>query len=74
MNVLSQLDALYIKREKLKKLINKAHGLGKEVRLWNVPDFDDAWSKVIELGVDYIDSDSIKALAQFLKKQSGKAS
>jgi hypothetical protein len=24
---------------------------------------------VIELGVDYIDSDSIKALAQFLKKQ-----
>ncbi|OQP65245.1 hypothetical protein A3860_16375 [Niastella vici] len=60
--------------EKLQKLITKAHGLGKEVRLWNVPDFDDAWSKVIELGVDYIDSDSIKALAQFLKKQSGKAS
>lgn len=56
--------------EKLQKLIVKAHGLGKEVRLWNVPDFDEAWKKVIELGVDYIDSDSIKALAQFLKKQS----
>ena len=55
--------------EKLKSLIDKAHGMGKEVRLWNVPDFDDAWKKVIELGVDYIDSDSIKALAQFLKKQ-----
>lgn len=59
--------------ERLQKLINKAHGLGKEVRLWNVPDFDDAWQKVIALGVDYIDSDSIKALAQFLKKQSGKS-
>ena len=58
--------------EKLQKLIIKAHGLGKQVRLWNVPDFDDAWKKVIDLGVDYIDSDSIKALAQFLKKQQAK--
>ncbi|MBO9201277.1 MULTISPECIES: PI-PLC domain-containing protein [Niastella] len=55
--------------ERLKNNIIKAHSLGKEVRLWNVPDFDDAWKQVIELGVDYIDSDSIKALAQFLKKQ-----
>ena len=55
--------------ERLNNMITKAHSLGKEVRLWNVPDFDDAWKQVIELGVDYIDSDSIKALAQFLKKQ-----
>jgi alkaline phosphatase len=34
-----------------------------------VPDFDDAWAEVLKLGVDYIDSDSIKALAAFLKKQ-----
>lgn len=58
--------------ERLQKLITRAHGLGKQVRLWNVPDFDDAWTKVIELGVDYIDSDSIKALAAFLKKQQTK--
>jgi alkaline phosphatase len=44
--------------------------LGKQVRVWNVPDFVDAWKKMIELKVDYIDSDSIKALAQFLKQQS----
>jgi alkaline phosphatase len=37
-----------------------------------VPDFNDAWTKMIELGVDYIDSDSIKALAAFLKKQQAK--
>lgn len=54
---------------RLKTMIDKAHSLGKEVRLWNVPDFDDAWTEVIKLGVDYIDSDSIKALAQFLKRQ-----
>ena len=58
--------------ERLQKLITRAHGLGKQVRLWNVPDFDEAWTKVIELGVDYIDSDSIKALAAFLKKQQTK--
>lgn len=55
--------------ERLKKNIAKAHALGKKVRLWNVPDFDDAWAEVLKLGVDYIDSDSIKALAAFLKKQ-----
>ncbi|OQP60753.1 alkaline phosphatase [Niastella populi] len=55
--------------ERLQKNINKAHSLGKLVRLWNVPDFDDAWTEVLKLGVDYIDSDSIKALAAFLKKQ-----
>ena len=55
--------------ERLKKNIQKAHEQGKLVRLWNVPDFDDAWAEVLKLGVDYIDSDSIKALAAFLKKQ-----
>ncbi|HUP10895.1 MAG TPA: hypothetical protein VM187_01740, partial [Niastella sp.] len=55
--------------ERLKKNIQKAHEMGKKVRLWNVPDFDDAWAEVLKLGVDYIDSDSIKALAAFLKKQ-----
>jgi hypothetical protein len=58
--------------ERLQKNIDKAHNLGKQVRLWNVPDFDDAWTEVLKLGVDYIDSDSIKALAAFLKKQQGK--
>ena len=58
--------------EKLQRLIEKAHGLGKQVRVWNVPDFVDVWKKMIELKVDYIDSDSIKALAQFLK-QGGKS-
>jgi alkaline phosphatase len=55
--------------ERLKKNIQKAHEQGKLVRLWNVPDFDDAWAEVLKLGVDFIDSDSIKALAAFLKKQ-----
>lgn len=54
--------------EKLKKAVDKGHGLGKKVRFWNTPDFIEGWSKLIELGVDYINTDSIKALAEFLKK------
>lgn len=53
--------------EKLKKAVDKGHALGKKLRLWNTPDFIEGWRKLIELGVDYLNTDSIKALAEFLK-------
>jgi hypothetical protein len=53
--------------EKLKKAVDKGHALGKKLRFWNTPDFIEGWSKLIELGVDYLNTDSIKALAEFLK-------
>lgn len=53
--------------EKLKKAVDKGHTLGKRIRFWNTPDFIEGWSKLIELGIDYINTDSIKALAEFLK-------
>ena len=53
--------------EKLKKAVVKGHALGKKIRMWNSPDFMEGWAKLLELGVDYIDTDSIKALAEFLK-------
>lgn len=58
--------------EKLKKAVARGHALGKKVRFWNTPDFIEGWKKIMELGVDYLDSDSIKALAQFLKESGGK--
>jgi hypothetical protein len=54
--------------EKLKKAVDKGHALGKKIRMWNTPDFIEGWAKLIDLGVDYINTDSIKALAEFLKK------
>jgi hypothetical protein len=54
--------------ERLKKAVDKGHAAGKKIRLWNTPDFIEGWTKLIELGVDYINTDSIKALAEFLKK------
>ncbi|OQP40064.1 hypothetical protein A4H97_17780 [Niastella yeongjuensis] len=60
--------------EKLKKAVDKGHALGKKIRIWNTPDFNEGWAKLIELGVDYIDSDSIKALAEFLKTNGARKS
>jgi alkaline phosphatase len=52
----------------LQKAVTKGHGLGKKVRFWNTPDTEEGWPKVLELGVDYIDTYSIKSLAEFFKK------
>jgi hypothetical protein len=65
------LDAFPAKSwEALQKAVAKGHSLGKKVRFWNTPDFVDGWQKVLELDVDYIDTYSIKSLAEFLKKNS----
>jgi alkaline phosphatase len=58
--------------EALQKAVAKGHALGKKVRFWNAPDFIEGWQKMIELGVDYINTDSIKALAQFLKQNGAR--
>jgi alkaline phosphatase len=52
----------------LQKAVAKGHELGKKVRFWNTPDFVEGWQKILELDVDYLDSFSIKSLAEYLKK------
>ncbi|THU39672.1 alkaline phosphatase [Niastella caeni] len=55
-------------RDTLQRLISRAHGLNKPVRFWGAPDFINAWYQLIHLQVDYINTDSIKAIADFLRK------
>ncbi|MBO9204117.1 MULTISPECIES: phosphatidylinositol-specific phospholipase C/glycerophosphodiester phosphodiesterase family protein [Niastella] len=50
----------------LHKLVNQAHALNKPVRFWGAPDNKAAWRQLMKLGVDYINTDSIKALSGFL--------
>ena len=52
--------------EKIRSRIAQAHKDGIRVRLWNAPDFSNAWSQLIQLQVDYINTDHIDALAQYL--------
>jgi len=53
---------------KLQGLVAYAHQLHKPVRFWGAPDFMDAWYQFIQLHVDFINTDSIKALSAFLKQ------
>jgi alkaline phosphatase len=52
----------------LKNAVEQAHALQKTVRFWGGPDFMDAWEEFIELQVDYINTDSIKALSAYLNR------
>ena len=53
-------------RDSLQQVVNRAHGLGKTVRFWGAPDNKNAWQQLKELKVDYINTDSIKALSEFM--------
>jgi alkaline phosphatase len=48
--------------------IDKAHDLGKPIRFWGAPDTINAWKQLEQLGVDYINTDHIDQLADFLNK------
>lgn len=54
----------------IRRAIEKAHRSGKKVRFWNAPDTPDAWEKFIGLGVDFINTDKIDSLAEFLNHRN----
>ena len=55
-------------RIKISDAIKKSHRLNKKVRFWNAPDNENAWTQLIKLGVDFINTDNISGLAMFLNK------
>ncbi|MEY2835148.1 MAG: hypothetical protein RLZZ557_810 [Bacteroidota bacterium] len=57
-------------RQRLKQVIEKGQQLGKPVRLWAHPDFPEAWEEMIKLGLDYINTDKINALSDFLTNRN----
>ena len=58
------LDSVSI--DKAKQFIDKVHQLGKPVRLWASPDRPVAWEQFMQWGVDFINTDKIKELADFI--------
>ncbi len=50
----------------IKKVIEKVHALGKPFRFWANPDEENAWKVLMEYGVDYINTDKVKELAEFI--------
>lgn len=52
---------------RLQSAIDKAHILKKPTRLWASPDYPEGWNLLMNLGVDYINTDRIRDLANFLE-------
>jgi len=53
----------------LRQAIARSHSLHLPVRLWNAPDFPVAWRQLMELHVDYINTDHIADLAAYLNSR-----
>lgn len=54
-------------KTKLKEYIDKVHSAGRVVRLWATPESLLAYQTLLDLGVDYIGTDHLGALAEYLK-------
>jgi alkaline phosphatase len=57
-------------KARLESGIKKAHEWKKAVRFWDAPDLSNAWDQFMHLGVDYINTDHIAALSEYLRHQS----
>lgn len=55
--------------QKLKTIVTKYHKIGKKVRFWDTPDNLATWKLMEKLQVDYINTDRIDSLAQFLNSK-----
>ncbi|MGG7552056.1 alkaline phosphatase [Chryseobacterium arthrosphaerae] len=52
--------------EKIKQALEKAHAQQKPMRFYGAPDFPNAWVNLMDLGVDYINTDHIPDLKKFM--------
>lgn len=53
-------------RSRLKGVIDSVHSLDKKIRFWNAPDDINAWNIFIKMKIDYINTDHIVKLSEFL--------
>ena len=63
-------EAMVEKEEiRLKQVIDSVHGLNKKIRFWNAPDDAYAWKTLINLKVDYLNTDHIQELSAWLQNK-----
>lgn len=53
---------------RLTAAVQQAHARGKKARFWGAPDFPNAWTQFMKLNVDWINTDHIQTLADFLNR------
>lgn len=56
-------------RKRLENIIDSVHVLNKKIRFWNAPDNENAWDTFINMNIDYINTDHIEELADYLNNR-----
>ncbi len=57
-------------REILSEMISRSHAANKPIRFWGCPDFEQTWITMEQLGVDYLNTDHIELLGDFLRRHN----
>ncbi len=60
-------DIADIDRDKLKRVIKRAHSDNKPFRFWAIPDTPNGWKQLKKLGVDIINTDKVAEAAKELR-------
>ena len=55
--------------EKLQSLISSVHRMGKKIRFWGTPDHVNAWGILFSMDIDYVGTDYVYPLQDYIKKQ-----
>ena len=55
--------------QRVRNLAQRVHAEGKKLRLWAIPDNEMAWAELLDAGVDFINTDELKKLNDFLSQR-----
>ncbi len=61
-------------REKLRTIVHRAHAQGRQIRWWATPDRVEAWRELDQAGVDWINTDNLGGLREYLLRTAPVAS
>ncbi|GGC03877.1 alkaline phosphatase [Dyadobacter sediminis] len=56
-------------RTALEKVIRHVHDQGRKMRFWATPDHVNAWKMLMNLGVDYLNTDKVEELGPYLRNR-----
>lgn len=54
-------------KELIREQVSRAHAVGKLIRFWAVPDTPLAWNTLLDLGVDYVNTDHVIDCSTYFK-------
>ncbi|MDQ6480766.1 alkaline phosphatase [Dyadobacter sp. LHD-138] len=63
---------ILVKKEKeaLEAVMKHVHDQGKKIRFWGTPDNINAWKMLMNMGIDYLNTDKVEELGPYLRNRA----